>query len=56
MAEENEEKEGRVELDGVPARVLMGVDGNDNKRILRCDEDGYLLCKVVQIDPEEIEE
>ena len=56
MGEENEEKEGRVDIDGVPARMLMGIDPNGNKRLVRVDEDGYLLCKVAQIDQEEIEE
>ena len=56
MGEENEEKEGRTDLEGVPARVLMGIDRHGNKRILRCDEDGFLLCKVIQIEPEVIEE
>lgn len=56
MAEENEEKEGRTAIDGVPGRMMMGIDAQGNKRFLRCDEDGFLLCKVVQIDKEEIED
>ncbi len=56
MAEENEEKEGKVAVDGVPCQMLMGVDKSGNKRLLRCDEDGFLLCRVTQIDREEIED
>ena len=56
MGEENEEKEGRTDLDGVPAQALMGIDQNGNRRFVRVDEDGYLLCKVVPIEAEEIEE
>ena len=52
---ESTEKETRITLDGVPARVLMGIDPSGEKRILRCDEDGYLIVKTVSIDEEEIE-
>ena len=52
MAERGEEREERVEVDGVPTRVLMGIDANGNKRIIRCDEDGFLLVKAVQVDEE----
>ncbi|MFC1924298.1 hypothetical protein ACFLXA_02910 [Chloroflexota bacterium] len=53
---EDLEKEGRVDIDGVPARILMGVDDDGEKRILRCDKDGFLICKVVSLDREEIED
>lgn len=43
MSEQGEEKEGRVIVDGSPARVVCGVDQSGNKRMLRCDQDGYLL-------------
>lgn len=56
MAEENEEKEGKVLLEGSPIRVMAGKDPSGNKRILRCDEEGYLLCKVVPISQEVIED
>lgn len=52
---EDPEKEGRIEVEGVPARMLMGMDRNGNKRLLRCDEEGFLLCKVVAVDAEELE-
>ena len=48
--------ETRVEIDSVPARMLMGVDADGNKRFLRCDEDGFLLCKVVTVDAGDIED
>ena len=47
--------ETRVEIDGVPARMLMGVDADGNKRFLRCDENGFLLCKVTFDEEGEIE-
>lgn len=50
------DKEERVEIDGIPARMLMGVDEDGNKRFLRCDEDGFLLCKVVGVEEFEIAE
>ena len=53
MAVENEEE--RVEIDSVPGRMLMGIDANGNKRFIRCDEDGYLLCKVITDESGEIE-
>jgi len=40
------EKEGRADIEGVPARMLMGIDDDDNKRFLRCDQDGFLLVKI----------
>jgi len=48
--------EARVEIDSVPARLLMGIDADGNKRFLRCDEDGFLLCKVATADDGEIGE
>ncbi len=51
---EDLEKEGRTSIDNVPARILMGVDDDGEKRILRCDKDGFLLVKAVIVDPEEI--
>ena len=47
--------ESRVEIDSVPARMLMGIDADGNKRFLRCDEDGFLLCKVETADDGEME-
>ena len=47
--------ESRVEIDSVPARMLMGIDADGNKRFLRCDEDGFLLCKVTSEEEGEIE-
>jgi len=55
MSEEGIEKEGRTTIDGVPVRLLAGVDGSGNYRILRCDADGYLLCKVVAADEADFE-
>ena len=52
---EQDEKESRVAVDDVPGRMLMALDRAGNKRFLRCDEDGFLLCKVVQVDEEELE-
>jgi len=51
----NEGMESRIEIDGIPGRMLMALDLEGNKRFLRCDEDGFLLCKVVQVDEEELE-
>ena len=56
MANELGDMEDRVEIGGVPARMLMGIDADGNKRFLRCDEEGYLICKVVAIDAGELEE
>lgn len=57
MAEETfeEEKENRVAIDDVPGRMLMGLDTNGQKRFLRCDPEGFLLCKAVPVDAEELE-
>jgi hypothetical protein len=52
---DNIDKEGRIEIDGVAGRMLMGLDVHGNKRFLRCDEDGFLLVKVAIVDPEELE-
>jgi len=49
------DKEERVEIGSVPARMLMALDGDGNRRFLRCDEDGFLLCRVVQTDEAEFE-
>ena len=50
-----EEREERVAIDDVPGRMLMGLDLNGDKRFLRCDDEGFLLCKVVLIGEEEVE-
>ena len=48
------DQETRTQIDGVPGRLLMGVDADGNKRFLRCDENGFLLCKVAEDDSGEI--
>ena len=48
--------ETRVEIDGVPARLLMGIDADGNKRFLRCDEDGFLIVKAIGVDQAEVAE
>ena len=50
-----EELETRVEVGDVPARMLTALDLSGKRRFLRCDKDGFLLCKVVQVDEEELE-
>lgn len=49
----NDDLEQRVAIDDVPGRMLMGIDEDGNKRFLRCDEDGFLLCKIVESEEEE---
>jgi hypothetical protein len=49
-----EELDERTNVDGVPCRVLMGIDADGNKHILRCDKDGFLLVKTISIEEEEI--
>ena len=50
------EKEGRTSVEGVPARILMGLDDDGEKRMLRCDKDGFLLVKAVIVGREEVED
>jgi len=46
----------QVEVNGIATRHLMGVDPEGNSQPLKCDEDGYLLVKVVVIDAGELED
>ena len=46
--------EERVEIDNVPGRMMMGLDADGRKRFLRCDEDGFLICKVVIVEESEV--
>lgn len=50
------EKEERTDIGGSAVRVLAGVDDDGEKRILRCDKDGFLLVKAVTVDIEELED
>ena len=52
MPSELGDLEERVAIGDVPARMLMGIDEDGNRRFLRCDEDGFLLCKVVAEEEE----
>ncbi len=45
--------ETRVEVDSVPGRMLMALDADGNKRFLRCDAEGFLICKVISVDESE---
>ena len=56
MGNELEDLEERVSIDDVPGRMLMGIDEDGNKRFLRCDEDGFLICKVVDVEKAEVVE
>lgn len=47
--------EERVAIDNIPGRMLMALDPDGNKRFVRCDEEGFLICKVVQADKSELE-
>ena len=48
-------KEERVEVDSVPGRMLMALDEDGNKRFLRCDEDGFLICRVISTEKADVE-
>lgn len=52
---EDFEKETRVSIGDVAGRMLMALDLDGERRFLRCDKEGYLLCKVVMVDEEEVE-
>lgn len=58
MVEDNEirDHESRTEIDGIQAKLLMGVDESGKKRFLRCDSNGFLLVKAASIDIEELED
>jgi len=47
--------ETRIEVQGVPARMLMALDLEGHRRFLRCDEDGFLLCKVISVEEADLE-
>lgn len=52
----NDDLETRVEIDSVPGRMLMALDEDGNKRFVRCDENGFLLCKVADAVDGEMDE
>lgn len=56
MPSELGDLEERVSIGDVPARMLMGIDEDGNRRFLRCDEEGFLLCKVVDVEEAEVVE
>ena len=54
MPVENEEE--RMEIEGIPGRMLLGIDSEGHRRFLRCDEYGFLLCKVISAEKADFDE
>lgn len=56
MTDELDKGEQRVEIGGVAGRLLMAIDEDGKKRFLRCDEDGFLICRVMSTEKSDVEE
>ena len=54
MPVENEEE--RVLIEGMPGRMLLGIDADGHRRFIRCDEHGFLLCKVISAEEADFDE